>query len=192
MMPVRKRKKPDALIDDKSGKTAAQWRKENAIYAAVKPFDTAMAEIENRWGPEKLIGLVSPETATKFASAMSKLDDAIEGNEDPAFVAKKAAVLCRGLKAMEAEAIDAGHEPGPKEAIKAIASDGREFLIAMDLGDAALMIKAGKKNVWSLEEVANVMQAHNSPLLEAVKKEFPNSTIKNVKTDWSEGDEIPF
>ena len=179
-------------MSDKVEKTAAQWRKENAIYAAVKPFDTAMAEIENRWGPEKLIGLVSPETATKFASAMSKLNDAMEANEDPAFVAKKAAVLCRGLKAMEAEAIDAGHKPGPKEAIKAVTSDGTEFLIAMDGGDAAMLIKQGKKNVWSLEEVANVIQAHNSPLLEAVKKEFPNSTIKNVKTDWSQGDDIPF
>ena len=49
---------------------------------ALGPFDTAARDTERKWGINRLEGLVSPETAAKYGSAIGKLNAALGTNED--------------------------------------------------------------------------------------------------------------
>jgi len=70
---------------------------------AIAPVDRKALEMDRKWGIDMLPELVSVETAQKFGSAMAKMNAAIEEN-DPEECAKRAAVVLRGLDAMDAEA----------------------------------------------------------------------------------------
>ena len=51
-----------------------------AMNAALAPLDRIAADMERTWGVDRLIGLVSPDTAHRFAQAKRKLDLAIRAN----------------------------------------------------------------------------------------------------------------
>jgi hypothetical protein len=80
------------------------------MHAALAPLDRLAAAMEATWGVDRLISLVTPQTAARFASARRKLDLAIRGKSvDDA--SAKAAVLMRGWTALDAEARALGHNP---------------------------------------------------------------------------------
>ena len=81
-----------------------------AMNAALAPLDRIAADMESTWGVDRLIGLVSPETAARFGAARRKLDLAIRSKSSEE-AAAKAAVLCRGWVALDTEARALGHEP---------------------------------------------------------------------------------
>jgi hypothetical protein len=77
---------------------------------AVAPFDRSALDANATWGQDRLVELVSPETAAKFGSAIAKLNAAIQSG-DPDETAARVSVCVRGFAAMDAEARQRGHQP---------------------------------------------------------------------------------
>lgn len=161
---------------------------------ALGPFDTAARDTERKWGINRLEGLVSPETAAKYGSAIGKLNAAMNAG-DPAEVAMRAGVCIRGMAAMDAEATAAGHQPIIPEAWE-FQIDGKTCALLRD--DAAWPAYSAARpgvRVYSMREVANALEAYGQTVA-AVKDAFPGAEVKAVrkptKLEIELEDSIPF
>ena len=160
-------------------------------FEALKPLDRVVREMEAKWGIEVLPSLVSPKMAARFEMARRHVDDAVRSN-DPEAVAKKVAALMRGWLILDTEAEKAGNRPD-EDKVWHVEADG--WPIAICRTEKDLKGAAEGHRVFTLDEVARLLQAHYRGVLEA-KKHFPASKVESVAVDsdfdWSKGDEIPF
>ena len=164
---------------------------------AVAPFDDAVQDMDVKWGNERLVGKVSPETAAKWGSAMSKLNAAIEAKNVEEVVAR-VGVCIRGLAAMDAEAEARGAAKADTRIIEYRGDDGFHFAICHDDDNWKAVMEANPhiKRIVSLREVAVALQACHHPTLDAVKQSFPGAQLTAVrkKTETEEflEDDLPF
>ena len=161
---------------------------------AMAPFDTAARAMERKWGINRLEGLVSPETAARYGSALGKMNAAMDAG-DPAETATRAAVCIRGLTAMDAEATAAGHQPIVPDAWE-FQIDGKTCALLCD--DAAWPVYSVTRpgvRVYTMREVANALEAYGQTAA-AVKDAFPGAEVKAVRNptnlEIELEDSIPF
>ena len=161
---------------------------------ALGPFDTAARNAERKWGVNRLEGLVSPETAARYGSAIGKLNAAMEAN-DPSEVATRAGVCIRGMAAMDKEAISAGHQPIPPEALE-VEVDGKVCAILADGNQWPVYaaLRPGVR-VYTLLEVSNALVAYGASV-GAVKDAFHGAEVKAIRQrtplETELNDEVPF
>lgn len=161
---------------------------------AMAPFDRAARDAERKWGINRLEGLVSPETAARYGSALGKMNAAMDAG-DPAETATRAAVCIRGLTAMDAEATTAGHQPIVPDAWE-FQIDGKTCALLCD--DAAWPAYSAARpgvRVYSMREVANALEAYGQTVA-AVKDAFPGAEVTAVRKptalEIALEDEVPF
>lgn len=166
---------------------------------ALAPFDRAARAMEEKWGIDRLPGLVPPEMAERYGSAIAKLNAAINAS-NPEDVAARAAVCIRGLDAMDKAATEAGHEPATGDFWE-YDLDGFRFAVLHDKAEwQTAHEKRPDLQFYSRREVAMALKAYaNTVPLEAVKRHFPGSEINslpqsNLPKDFFKngGDEIPW
>jgi hypothetical protein len=171
--PTRQRK-DDRLLHPAA--TAEQIRCD----AALGPFDTAVRAMDRKWGVDRLMEIVSPESADKWARAMAGLNESIQ-NDDPDKTRAWVEVCLRGLKAMDDEAVALGRQVSDPDILEyeyegtvfGIISDGREWPAAYD--------KRPGLTIYTLREVAIALKAHKNELVNAVKMAFPGAEIKAIR-----------
>jgi hypothetical protein len=166
----------------------------DAIDGALRPLDEVASSLEVKWGRDRLIALVSPETASKFKTAKAKLDAAIAYN-NPTDVIKRVNIMIRGWQALEKEATQAGHKAFPPDVwVASVGAEGKheacEFAIVKDSADASMVKDAGM-NIYSLVEIARMVRLFELKVdsVSNIKKLFPDSEI--TKVEFKE-DELPF
>lgn len=162
---------------------------------ALAPFDHAMTAAEQKWGIDRLPELVSVETAEKWGSAMAKLNAALAEN-NPDEVKARAGVCIRGLAALEAEALAAGHQPKSPDTWE-YEYEGRIFAIIRDGRDHTAMGDLKGRRVYTMREVAIALNALDQGMLKAVKDAFEQAEIKSITKAAHDpvpvhDDEIPF
>lgn len=159
---------------------------------ALGPFDTAARNMERKWGINRLEGLVSPETAARYGSAIAKLNAAIEA-ANPEDTAARAAVCIRGMAAMDTEATAAGHQPIPPAA-QEIEVDGKLSAVLWD-GNQWPVYAALRPGVrtYTPREVGIALSVYDGTVA-AVKDAFPGAEVKAVRSPLAQSldDEIPF
>lgn len=146
---------------------------------AMAPFDAAARAMERKWGINRLEGLVNPDTAARYGSALGKMNAAMDAG-DPAETATRAAVCIRGLTAMDAEANAAGHQPIVPDAWE-IQIDGKTCALLRD--DAAWPAYSAARpgvRVYTMREVANALEAYGQTVA-AVKDAFPGAQVTAVR-----------
>ena len=189
-----KRPRADALTN--SGASSAQW----AIASALEPLDKVAVETEAKWGIGVLERLVSPETAARCGSARKKLTEALN-TDDWEEVAKRANVMIRGWRALEKEALAAGHVPNDLSQTWTMESDdGQKFVFVQHERDMGAAIKKFPDHTcWAMSEVIRVLAQHSLEAAAAnrAKEVFPGATVVELrppKSKWNEiaSDEIPF
>tara|TARA_R110000765_G_scaffold384514_1_gene476217 strand:- start:444 stop:1022 length:579 start_codon:yes stop_codon:yes gene_type:complete len=166
------------------------------MYGAMRPVDAIAAEIELRWGVAKLETLVSTETAAKFESARAKLDVALH-NKDVQLVIQRAAVMQRGWKALEAEAIRLGHKPSPPELWHATAPDEygeQELQIVIAKDNSAATLAHTDLQVYTVTEIARIVRSWQSQsLVHDVKNVFPGAEfVRASDGPLEDSKDIPF
>lgn len=165
---------------------------EIACDSALAPFDTAARAMERKWGVNRLEGLVSPETAARYGSALGKMNAAIEAN-DPAETAIRVGVCVRGMAALDAEATAAGHRPLPP-AVQEIEVGGQLCVVLWDANQwpAYAALRPGVRT-YSPREVGLALAAYGQTVA-AVKDAFPGAEVKAVRSPLAQvlDDEIPF
>lgn len=158
------------------------------------PFDRAMNDAEEKWGIDRLPELVSIETAEKWGSAMAKLNAAIsEANPDE--IKARVGVCLRGLAALEAEAIAAGHQPKPAE-VWEYEFEGRIFAVIKEGKDhKTLGPHFEGRRIYTMREVAIALNHLDQRLFAAVKDQFPDSkliALRKAPADFPADEPIPF
>lgn len=185
--PPKMPRKPDRLLEP--GLTPQQVQ----CGAALAPFDERAIASERMWGVDRLIGLVSPETAARWASALGKLNAAVDA-ADISETVKYVGVCLRGFDAMDAEAMAAGHNPIAPDVWEIALDDGTIIGVYRDGRDwRAIQEMRPAVKLYSLREIVIGFLAKNEAFekIEAVKAVFPGAEIKAI-TKMSMEDDIPF
>ena len=161
---------------------------------AIGPVDEAARQMDRKWGVDRLVELVSVEMATKYGSAMAKLNAAIDAN-DPEECKLRAEVVIRGLAAMDAEAERLGAQRASKE-VWEFELDGVVYAIMKD-GRSWPEIKAQRPDVemLTMREVLLAYRAWKetraAEFEAAAKQNFPGAEVTDVKIGPLD-DPIPF
>jgi hypothetical protein len=161
---------------------------------AIGPVDEAARQMDRKWGVDRLVELVSVEMATKYGSAMAKLNAAIDAN-DPEECKLRAEVVIRGLAAMDAEAERLGAQRASTE-VWEFELDGVVYAIMKD-GRSWPEIKAQRPDVevLTMREVLLAYKAWKqtraAEFEAAVKQSFPGAEVTDVKIGPLD-DPIPF
>ncbi len=161
--------------------------------AALAPFDERAIASERTWGVDRLIGLVSPETAARWASALTKLNAAVDA-ADIAETVKYVGVCLRGFDAMDAEAIAAGHKPISPDVWEIALDDGTVIGIYRDGRDwRAIQEMRPDVKLYSAREIVIGFLMRNDAFekIEAVKNAFHGAEITAIRKREME-DDIPF
>lgn len=186
-----KRRKPDALLAPDMKAIEAQ------CHAAIAPLDRLALKMDAKWGVDRLVELVTPDTAARYGSAIGRLNEALrERNAEQCLHMAK--VCMRGLAAMDAEA-EAANAPRPK-LLAEIEVDGFHFGLLAETGDwAAVKAERPDLRVFSMREVAIALKSvAGAPVVAAIKDAFPGAEIQNPvpsmpKEFWERGgDDIPW
>ena len=183
-----KSKRPDRITQPQSIGNAT----DEAVYHALRPLDAVAVEMERRWGVDRLVELVAPETAARFGKVKARLDSAIDEN-DPEQVAKWAAMMIKGWNALSSEAEAAGAAEVGKGLRIIRHDDGRAFGIAGDQATATAAVRSGdypNVSIWSLDEVVRVLASEEMRLANSVKDTFPGATV--VRAGRVPEDDIPW
>ena len=183
--PVRQKKSDRILHGDQEPNTIM------SDYA-LAPLDRLALDMDRKWGIDMLPELVSPETAMKYGSAMSKLNAAIN-DSDPAMVRERAEICMRGLVAMDKEAEALGAQRASID-VWEVDIDGEVYGIMRD-GRSWQTIKEQRPdlNLVTLREVAVALQFfHANNFISETKKHFPDADVIKISKNASMDGEIPF
>ena len=183
-----KRNQPDDFFSPNTQNSATH----HAIHNCLLPLDKIASEMEQKYGPDVLPSLVSPDTASRFGSALGKLNAAIEGGDSEA-VSKRADILIRGWIKMDDEATERGHKPLPPE-IWTYTTEKFKLAITRTSAEAINAAKLARLegfSFYSMEEVALILESKT--LVNQTKAVFPGATVKSVSNkNLFDDDDIPF
>jgi hypothetical protein len=175
-----KKQRPDKITNPFDFGSAAAEQ----IYHAVAALDEVVGQMENKWGADRLPRLVSAETAAKFGSAKARLDAAISV-DDPDEVTKRAAVMQRAWKALDAEATKMGAAPISVDAHVWRDDSDQPHAFCRTNAEALAYAKENAGTItWTLEEIVRVaamFEDGKMKLLTQVKQAFPGARVKRVE-----------
>lgn len=164
------------------------------VRSALLEHDKVVSGYESRWGIDRLPDLVGQELRERFELQCDRLNKAIrECNADE--VEKLVPVSCRAYAALERAAIEAGAKELTGEAFEAAIPSGGVLCITRSDYEA---VKVAKERpdavVWSVEEVARVIDAYDAAkLMSLVKAKMPDAIFKGMETKGGNlNDDVPF
>ena len=196
-MAVEKRKRP---MRQKKSDRLTQGINDKAMIEidfAVAGFDEKSREMDLKWGVDRLVevvGVVDPNMAMKFGSAMSKTNKAISDN-DPEEVAARVGVCIRGMDAMDRLAMQSNCQPASQD-VWEIEADGQVYALMRD-GRSWPSIRDRHPNaelVTEREMVLAITMYRNSVvggMVAETKNAFPSAEVISFKGKEYD-DEIPF
>jgi len=185
----KRQKKSDRILH--SGQTQNQIMTDYAV----APFDRKAEEMDEKWGIDRLVELVSAETAAKYGSAMAKFNDAIDAG-DPSVTAARAQVCIRGMEAMDAEATAAGAERASMD-VWEVEVAGELYGVMRDARSwQAIKAQRPEMTLVSLREVALALKYWRGSIAgefeRSVKESFGDGAEVVAITNRNLEDEIPF
>lgn len=153
---MRRVNKPDRLTNpDDFG-----VMRKMAQYYSLQPLDEVASQMDSKWGADRLPRLVSVKTATRFGSALNRLNNAID-SDDHKEVEKRAKILILGWRAMDAEAEEMGAAPvDPKPLASWRDDDGNPYALFQDTAEAIAYSKSEDGDgvrVITLKEVSRIV-----------------------------------
>lgn len=185
----KRQKKSDRILH--SGQTQNQIMTDYAV----APFDRKAEEMDEKWGIDRLVELVSAETAAKYGSAMAKFNDAIDAG-DPSVTAARAQVCIRGMEAMDAEAAAAGAQRASMD-VWEVEVAGELYGVMRDARSwQAIKAQRPEMTLVSLREVALALKYWRGSIAgefeRSVKESFGDGAEVVAVTNRNLEDEIPF
>ena len=185
----KRQKKADRILH--SGQTQNQIMTDYAV----APFDRKAEEMDEKWGIDRLVELVSAETAAKYGSAMAKFNDAIDAG-DPSVTAARAQVCIRGMEAMDAEATAAGAQRASMD-VWEVEVAGELYGVMRDARSwQAIKAQRPEMTLVSLREVALALKHWRGSIAgefeRSVKQSFGDGAEVVAITNRNLEDEIPF
>jgi hypothetical protein len=155
------------------------WAKSNTTYIAGRAYldgaDETAAEMEAKWGVDRLRLLVGPEWREKFDRQRYLLNRAIWHGELEEVRLQANRMVNAWLKLNEL-ATAAGCQPLGKQIWEVGLADGSVAAIVPDDAQAHAVISEGRQvAVYTLEEIARLLSAY--PDIAKAKLVFPGATV---------------
>jgi len=159
------------------------WARSNGTYLAGRAYidgaDETAAEMEAKWGADRLRLLVSPELREKFDRQRYLFNQAIWHGELKD-VRREASRMVIAWFALDRAAENAGASKLSSEVWEVPLADGSVAAIVRDDTDAKSVITEGRQlAVYTLEEIGRLLSAH--PQIAKAKQVFPGATVVSVR-----------
>jgi hypothetical protein len=164
------------LSDEKS------WARTNGTYIAGRAYidgaDQTAAEMEAKWGADRLRLLVPPELREKFDRQRYLFNQAVWHGELET-VRTEANRMVNAWLALDRAAVAAGKQPLAPEVWEVALADGRVAAI-VPTGDHAAKVNADGREVvvYTLDEIGRLLSAY--PDIAVVKATFPGATVTAI------------
>lgn len=160
-----------------------RWANSAGTYIAGRAYldeaDQTAAEMEAKWGADRLRLLVSPELREKFDRQRYLLNQAVWGGELED-VRRESQRMVRAYIALDTAATQAGAEPLTPMCWEIGLEDGTVAAIVPDNARAHLVRAEGRAiSIYTLEEIARLLQGF--PSLVKAKLSFPGAEIVAVR-----------
>lgn len=167
---------------------ADQWE---SIGEALKPLDRLAREMELKWGPGRLPGLVDAELAHKFGSAKDKLNEAIQCN-DPDMLLRRVEVMMRGWQKLDDVATANGAHRLPLGML-GYTHGGRAYVVVLEPQDYDVARQAAPAGA-TVVAMAELIEAYKivAGSIAGVLDAFPGAQIKGACAPLKLDDDIPF
>jgi len=171
-----------------------RWDATHGTYLTGRAYldgaDALAAEMEERWGADRLRLLVDVTLREKFDRQRYKLRQAVEGGtlED---VRREAQRMILALQTLDRAAEANGAEPIDSRCMEVAMADGTVLGIVPDETYAKLLAQEGRRlAVYTLEEIALLVAT--LPALGKAKEVWPGATVVKVRRNVSDPlDNIP-
>ena len=169
--------------DDRPLGSDWSWARSNDAYLAGRAYidgtDETAAEMENKWGADRLRLLVSPELREKFDRQRYLFNQAIWWGklED---VRREAGRMVNAWIALDRAAGNAGASKLSREVWEIALANGSVAAIVPTNSHAALVNAEGRQvAVYTLEEIGRLLSAHLH--IAKTKEVFPGATVIAVR-----------
>lgn len=173
------------------------------VAALIAGLDAVARDHEKTWGLDRLPLLVGDDTRAKFFRQKARWSAAIEQayETDPRPLAQDQLAdlrsltdgLKRGWQAMGEEAEKNGHQAISPTVWEMTLADGAKAAVVASAADAAAIEPNRYVQIWTLDEIANVIEINLAAAFVQAKTIWPQSVVKLTGPKWSpQGDEIPF
>lgn len=159
------------------------WARSHGTYISGRAYvdgaDETAAEMEAKWGCDRLRLLVSPELREKFDRQRYLFNQAVWHGELED-VRRESGRMVNAWVALDAAATAAGRSPLAPIVWEIPLEDGTVAAIVQDDAHAHAVVGEGRKvSVFTLEEIARLLS--NYPVLAQAKLTFPGATITAVR-----------
>jgi hypothetical protein len=159
------------------------WARAPGTYIAGRAYldgaDETAAEMEAKWGCDRLRLLVSPELREKFDRQRYLLNQAVWHGELEE-VRRESGRMVAALQALDRAAVAAGKQSLAPVVWEVPLEDGTVAAIVPDDAQAHAVVGEGRKvSVFTLEEIARLLS--NYPDIAKAKLTFPGATITAVR-----------
>jgi len=144
----------------------------------LEPLNRVAQTLEDKWGYDRLPGLVPIEMAERFATAAQKLSEAVFSG-DIEQIKQRAEVMRRGWLKLDETAEAEGHEGWQQQEVwEGRRPDGKTFLLVKDKATAIQKHRDTGVGVWTLEEIGRLLYHFDSDgFTQSLKEEFAASLV---------------
>jgi hypothetical protein len=159
------------------------WARTNGTYLAGRAYidgaDETAAEMESKWGADRLRLLVSPELREKFDRQRYLFNQAISHGEFED-VRRESGRMVNAWMALDRAAESAGVPKLSPQVWEVPLEDGSVAALVPDDSHAALVNAEGRQvAVYTIEEIGRLLSAF--PHIAKTKKVFPGATVTAVR-----------
>jgi hypothetical protein len=159
------------------------WARTHGTYISGRAYidgaDETAAEMEAKWGCDRLRLLVAPDLREKFDRQRYLLNQAIWHGELEE-VRREAGRMVTAWLALDRAAAAAGKQPLASEVWEVPLEDGSVAAIVQDYAQARAVVAEGRAvSVFTIEEIARLLS--NYPDIAKAKLVFPGATITAVR-----------
>jgi hypothetical protein len=165
-----------------------RWAQSAGTYIAGRAYldeaDHTAAQMEAKWGADRLRLVVTPDLREKFDRQRYLLNQAIWGGELED-VRREAQRMVRAYLALDGAAARSGAEPLPPMCWEIALEDGTVAAIVPDNARAHLVKAEGRAiSIYTLEEIARLLAGF--PSLVKAKLSFPGAEVVAVRRSISD------
>lgn len=165
-------------------------------------LDHLAAEMERKWGVDRLPLLVSEQLRAAFYRQQDLLNDALVSG-DLTLIDIQACGMKRAWQALDQAAAQAGQQPLSADVWEVKLPNSGKVVAVVRTSAEAHLIAGPDRETWTLAEIARLIDGLDGKVAE-IKRVFPGAQITDIhKTetpeprtkdafDWSKGDDIPF
>jgi hypothetical protein len=159
------------------------WARSHGTYISGRAYvdgaDETAAEMESKWGCDRLRLLVGPELREKFDRQRYLFNQAVWHGELED-VRRESGRMVNAWQALDRAAVADGKQPLAPTVWEIALEDGTVAAIVPDDAQAHAVVGEGRKvSVFTLEEIARLLS--NYPDIAKAKLTFPGATITAVR-----------